>query len=43
LSKISGVDGRNLIVGVVQKHRFLKICSPKQPLDQIRDRDDLYA
>ena len=43
LSKLSGVDCKNMVVTDVYNHRFHKIYTPEEALQQILDRDDIFV
>ena len=43
LSKLSGVDSKNMVVTDVYNHRFHKIYTPEEALQQILDRDDIFV
>ena len=43
LSKLSGVESKNMVVTDVYNHRFHKIYSQEEALQQILDRDDIFV
>jgi ubiquitin carboxyl-terminal hydrolase 4/11/15 len=43
MSKLSGIESQNMMVTDVYNHRFHKIYSPEEPLQQILDRDDIFV
>ena len=43
LSKLSGVDAGKMVVTDVYNHRFHKIYSNEESLQQILDRDDIFV